>query len=141
MKDFSELSNSKDMRTETLENQAKFVYDELSNIYKVGMYAKPAYVFEEMIVFSEVSKELTQIGFDVIIHRGSNIKDSWTEISWENAKEGRNGEIKEIWRTAILKNLTEKWVKAFHSFFIFKLYLLKYKISVILANIPKSHIM
>ena len=54
------------------------------------------YVFEEMIVFSEVSKELTQIGFDVIIHRGSNIKDSWTEISWENAKEGRNGEIKEI---------------------------------------------
>lgn len=96
MKDFSELSNSEDMRTETLENQAKFVYDELSNIYKVGMYAKPAYVFEEMIVFSEVSKELTQIGFDVIIHRGSNIKDSWTEISWENAKEGRNSEIKEI---------------------------------------------
>ena len=97
MKDFSKLSNSaEDMRKETLENQEKFVYDELSNIYKVGMYAKPSYVFEEMIVFSEVSKELTKIGFDVIIHRGSNIKDSWTEISWENSKEGRDGEIKEI---------------------------------------------
>lgn len=41
-------------------------------------------------------EELIKNGYDVKVCEGKHTEDSWSEISWMNAKEGRKGELTEI---------------------------------------------
>ena len=49
-----------------------------------------------MVIFPEIREELIKNGYDVKMCEGKHTEDSWSEISWMNAKEGRKGELTEI---------------------------------------------
>lgn len=98
MKEFKEIlgkaKNAKEIRENTLDLQMVEISERLTNLF----YSREqSIVLEKEIIYPEISEKIIKLGFDVIIHRGINMNESWTEISWENAKDDdRIGEIKEV---------------------------------------------
>ncbi len=92
-KQFSRLSPADKIRQDTVSNQADMVRGKLNAAYtsdKTGLF------LDKVILYKEIAEVLAEKGFDVCIYRGVNMNDSWTEISWENSKEGKPGEVREI---------------------------------------------
>ena len=92
-KQFSRLSPADKIRQDTVSNQADMVKGKLNAAYtsdKTGLF------LDKVILYKEIAEVLAEKGFDVCIYRGVNMNDSWTEISWENSKEGKPGEVREI---------------------------------------------
>lgn len=91
---FGKAKNAKEIRENTLDVQMVEISERITNLF----YSREqSIVLEKEIIYPEISEEIINFGFDVIIHRGINMNESWTEISWENAKDDdRIGEIKEV---------------------------------------------
>lgn len=92
-KQFSKLRPADQVRHDTVSSQAHMVKEKLATVY---MSDKTGLFLDKVILYKEIAEVLAEKGFDVCIYRGVNMNDSWTEISWENSKEGKPGEIREI---------------------------------------------
>lgn len=80
-----------EVRRDSIEPQYKNVekYIEMAK----GYGKKSITITEYGAIYNEVAKKLAAHGFDVIIFKDGKGKEPYTEISWENAEEGKEGEI------------------------------------------------
>lgn len=90
---FSQLKPADQVRQDTVSSQVHMVKGKLDTAY---MSDKTGLFLDKVILYKEIAEVFAEKGFDVCIYRGVNMNDSWTEISWENSKEGKPGEIREI---------------------------------------------
>ena len=83
------------MIKDSLENQIKVVNKIIGDaVDGVTQYAQPAILLKSMVIFPEIREELIKNGYDVKVCEGKNTDDSWSEISWMNARKGELTEIK-----------------------------------------------
>lgn len=91
------IISATEMRKESLENQIKVVNKIIDDAVEGDtQYVQSAVLLKSMVIFPEIREELIKNGYDVKVCEGKHTEDSWSEISWMNAKEGRKGELTEI---------------------------------------------
>lgn len=74
------------LKDTTILNQAKRINAKLTKLASDDNLVTTELFLDKTIIYKEIAEMLTKSGYDVYIHRGRTIEDSWVIISWENTQ-------------------------------------------------------